>query len=59
MNITVVYPKNAHSAYKISANEFITILKKVANINAFLYTDEEFLALPKTPNTVVLMATTV
>ena len=55
MNITVVYPKNAHSAYKISANEFISTLKKVANVNAFLYTDEEFLALPKTPNTLVLI----
>ncbi len=55
MNIMVVFPKNAHSAYKISANEFINLALKSTNNKLTLCNDEEFLSLPKNPKTVVLI----
>ena len=55
MNITVVFPKNAHSAYKISANEFVSLALKSTNNKFTLFSDEEFLSLPKNPKTVVLL----
>ena len=54
-NFTIVYPKNAHTAYKISANEFLNLSLKCSNVNAQIISDDEFLLLTKTPKIVVLI----
>ena len=41
MKLTVVYPSDAHSAYKIAAEEFAVLAKKVAGIDAEICTDTE------------------
>ncbi|MBR5439888.1 MAG: hypothetical protein IKV61_06730 [Clostridia bacterium] len=55
MNLTVVYPKNAHSAYEISANEFIKLYSKITQNSALKLTDQDFCALSNKPACVVLI----
>ncbi len=55
MHFTVVYPKNAHTAYEIAADAFITLAKKIGDITAERITDEEFLSLAEKPERAVLI----
>ena len=41
MKITVVYPKSAHSAYKIAADTFASLAHEVAECEAYIVTDEQ------------------
>lgn len=42
MNITVVYPSNAHSAFSVAKNNFIDLVKRVSGDNITEITDSEF-----------------
>ena len=42
MNIAIVYPSYAHSAYKIAAQEFSSLAQKVSGADAMLVTDKNF-----------------
>ena len=55
MNLTVVYPKNAHSAYEISANEFIKLYSKITQKSPLKLTDQDYSALSNKPACVVLI----
>ena len=55
MHIFVVYPKNSHTAYKIAADTFATLAKRVGGIESDTITDAEFLALEEKPKQAVLI----
>ncbi len=42
MHITVIYPSDSHSAYKIAAEEFRALAEKVSGDTVTLLTDEEY-----------------
>lgn len=42
MNLTIVYPKKAHKAYKIAAEIFSKLAKDVFGASSALYNDEEY-----------------
>ena len=45
MKITVVYPSNAHSAYKVASNNFIDLVKQVSGDEITAVTDSEYSSL--------------
>ncbi len=55
MRTLVIYPKNSHSAYEIAADAFISLAKRVGNIEAEKITDEEFSSLAHKPKRAVLI----
>ena len=55
MRILVVYPQNAHTAYKIAADAFVSLAKRVSDINADMITDADFLDLEEKPSHAVLI----
>ena len=55
MNIFVVYPQNSHAAYKIAADEFVALAKRVGGRESETVTDAEFLALEEKPKQAVLI----
>ena len=55
MRIFVVYPQGAHTAYKIAADTFASLAKRVSGTEADTITDAEFLALEKKPRQAVLI----
>ena len=55
MNIFVVYPQNSHTAYKIAADEFVALARRVGGRESETITDAEFLALEEKPKQAVLI----
>ena len=45
MKITVVYPKNSHTAYEIAADAFIDLCGRISDASAEKMTDADFLSL--------------
>ena len=55
MQITVVFPKNSHTAYEIAADAFLDLAKRIGGAEGKKLTDEEFLSLEKKPERAVLI----
>lgn len=55
MKITIVYPAQAHSAYKIAAETFAEFAEKIAGACSCLVTDDEYSNLPKNEGPTVLI----
>ena len=55
MKITVVYPAQAHSAYKIAAQTFTQLAEKIAGACSHMMTDDEYSNLPPNEELTVLI----